>query len=512
MQMICLSCTGSTVKQNLSLIEKNRSYIDLVEIRADFLIPEEYTLLKTMPDEAELPCLLTFRKPADGGCSSHAADLSAGQRCDILSDALDGRWSYIDLEDDADAPCEKELMRKAESAGVRIIKSFHDFKGVPENLAERMLENSCGDRYIPKAAVMPGNTADLLRLLKAYRTLEDVRKSSAGFSCTNGPFISDFILVGMGVVGFPSRILAGSYGSMLTFCSDGDVKAAPGHISPRELAETYNYKNINSSTRLFGIVGQPVMHTKSPMLHNEALQRKGIDAVYLPFETGEPELLLAAAEDLKLYGLSVTIPHKQRVIRAADSVDEAVEKVGACNTLVYRRGAWRGYNTDWIGFLKPLDELTAGFADGKKAGLEGEPALVIGAGGASRAVVYALRTRGMDITIVNRTAEKAEALARDFDCSGLGIEDAYKAGVFSRHYRLVVQTTSVGMEPLIDQSPLPDFDFGNADIVYDLIYSPEKTLFLSQAEKGGAVILNGFPMLKAQAAEQFRLFTGRDME
>ena len=493
--MICLSCTEKTIDANLKLIRKNLKFIDLVEIRVDFLEPSEWPGLKTMPEKIGLPCILTYRWPKDGG-ANNGADVDTERRSEILNESLVGGWTYIDLEDDADSASERQLIKTAETAGTRVIKSFHDFDGVPDKLAERMFDNSCGDRFIPKAAVMPKSTVDLFKIIDAYRRLEDIKIESNGYSCTNGPMLSDYILVGMGSYGFPTRIMAGVYGSMLTFCSDGENLAAPGHVSPRELVEIYNYHNLGSDTAVYGIIGNPVMHTKSPLLHNRTLREKKIDGVYLPFETAEPELLLANAEKLKLHGLSVTIPHKQRVLGLADWVDEAAVAIGACNTLVHRGERWKGYNTDWKGFLAPLDNALGAGA------LEGRTALVIGAGGAARAVVYALVNRGMKVLIVNRTVEKAGALADEFGCRSAGLD----AVGFDDGFFIVVQTTSAGMEPDIDGNPVPGFDFSGTEIAYDLIYAPEKTRFLREAEAAGCRIFNGLPMLQAQAEEQFKLF------
>jgi shikimate dehydrogenase len=202
-----------------------------------------------------------------------------------------------------------------------------------------------------------------------------------------------------------------------------------------------------------------------------------------------------------VFGLSVTIPHKQTVIELAGSVDESVKAAGACNTLVLDEESqrWAGYNTDWKGFLKPIADLS----------LEGRSALVIGAGGAARAVVYALITRGMNITIVNRTLSRAEKLAREFGCACASIEEAGR--LFNKNPEgplLVVQTTSAGMNPDAEADPAPGLQFTGREIVYDIIYTPEETVFLKRATEAGCRTINGSTMLKAQAAEQFLLFTG----
>ncbi|MDC7124917.1 MAG: type I 3-dehydroquinate dehydratase, partial [Spirochaetales bacterium] len=272
--MICLSCTEETLNEALGTIEKSIKYIDAVEIRADYLLPSEYHLLAEFPSKIKLPCILTFRWPKDGG---NDKTLSIAERAEILSKALDGHWAYFDIEDDADSSDEKLLVKKAEDSGVKVIKSFHDFTGVPDNLAQRIIKNSYGNRFIPKAAVMSNSTEDFLKIVQAHKDIQKEIELSNGYSCTNGPFLTDYILVGMGDYGFPSRILAGVFGSMLTFCSSG--KAAPGHVNPEIMSELYNYNNLNENTKVFGIIGNPVMHSKSPDIHNPAFQQKNIDAV-----------------------------------------------------------------------------------------------------------------------------------------------------------------------------------------------------------------------------------------
>jgi 3-dehydroquinate dehydratase/shikimate dehydrogenase len=482
--MICLSCTGSTIEENLRNIEQYRKYLEIVELRVDFLDAEESARLSGFPKLAGLPVILTYRKPEDGGV---AAEIDEKRRLEILVRGLSGGYSYIDIEDDADSEYTLSLITEAEKAGTKIIRSFHDFEGVPDNLYTRMISASGDGRYIPKAAVMPEDSADFFKIINTSRMLTD---SAEGQSAAGG----GFILLGMGVYGFPTRVLARAMGSMLTFTSPAGSSAAPGHISPEELT-AYGYNNISRRSRVFGIIGKPVMHSKSPRIHNGGYRKLGIDAVYLPFETSEPELFIEHAELLNLGGLSVTHPHKQRVIPLAGLVDQSVKAIGASNTLINRgEEGWEAYNTDYIGFLEPLKELQ----------LEGKDALVIGAGGAARAVVYALLKRGMRVVILNRTAAKAEKLSADFGCFWAGLE-SYSA---TEKPYLVVQTTSVGMSPDIEGDPIPDFNFSGTEVVYDLIYTPEKTTFLQRADDAGCRIINGYKMLEAQAAEQFLLFTG----
>jgi 3-dehydroquinate dehydratase/shikimate dehydrogenase len=224
-----------------------------------------------------------------------------------------------------------------------------------------------------------------------------------------------------------------------------------------------------------------------------------MDAVYLPFHVDEVEAFMKTAEIIGVLGFSVTVPHKQAVIPALRVKGPELDRIGSCNTVLRTGGGWIGRNTDFEGFLRPLDRLVPG----KKF----KSALVIGAGGAARAVVYALAERGIPVVIVNRSPGKAEALAAEMGVRWMKTEDL--TDVVRRapgSFDLVVQTTSAGMHPKTEEDPLPGFAFNGSEIVYDIIYAPEKTRFLARAEKAGAVILGGKEMLEAQAERQFELF------
>lgn len=478
--MICLSCTEKTLAKNIELISKNKKFLDLVEIRSDFLLHDELEKLKDFPAKINLPCILSFRLPRDGGVNTA---ITVEERDTVLINAIDSKWSFIDIEDDINFSSERLIIEKAEQNNTKIIKSFHNFTEVPKNLTNRMIKNSCSGRFIPKAAVMPKNSNDLIRLLKTHKDLSA---------------FSNYILVGMGNYGLPSRIMACAWGSMLTYCSAGKI-AAPGHISPKKMCKLYNFRNLSNKTRIFGIIGNPVLHSKSPKIHNKKFKKHKIDAVYLPFKTTKPEEIFRNYKPLNLYGLSVTSPFKQNVIDYLFTKDRAVTTINACNTMIKHSEGWVGRNTDWKGFLKPIEKhllpdgiLYNGFA------------LVIGAGGAARAVVYALTQRNINVLIANRSVKKAEEIASTFGVEYSSLDNISKT---TKVFDIVIQTTSVGMNPEHGKTPVPGFNFKNVKIAYDLIYSPKETKFLREAKKAGCKIINGKAMLEAQAKEQFKLFS-----
>ncbi|MFO7850428.1 MAG: shikimate dehydrogenase, partial [Spirochaetia bacterium] len=240
----------------------------------------------------------------------------------------------------------------------------------------------------------------------------------------------------------------------------------------------------------------PVAHSKSPRIHNRWLKSLGLNAVYIPFLVDDPAAFFRLAEVLPIEGFSVTLPHKEKVIPFLHRLEHPVKKIGACNTVFRKEGKWVGTNTDYEGFLSPIETLLR----------EGsiQSALVIGAGGAARTVVHALCDRGVRVQICNRTAVKAEELAKEAGCGHVLQEEVNSSGP----YDLVVQTTNVGMEPDIEGDPLPGYRFTGRETVYDIIYTPEKTVFLRRAEERGCKIIGGAQMLRKQAEAQFRIFTG----
>ncbi len=251
--------------------------------------------------------------------------------------------------------------------------------------------------------------------------------------------------------------------------------------------------NVKGTTELLGVIGFPIKHSLSPVFQNAALSYMGIDAVYVPFEI-RPEDLKEALNGLRLAGvkgLNVTVPHKEAVLGLVDEVSDEVEKIGAANTLKFYEGKVVAYNTDWIGFLKAAQELTD---------LREKKVLVLGAGGASRAVLYALKKVGASVFLWNRTKEKAIRLAKEFDANVIdNLEEGLEIA------EVIVNTTSVGLKD--NDEPL--FDYGRLredHVVIDLIY--RETPLIRAAREKGCKFQTGFPMLVYQGAESFRVWTG----
>jgi shikimate dehydrogenase len=254
---------------------------------------------------------------------------------------------------------------------------------------------------------------------------------------------------------------------------------------------------ISARTALCGIVLHPAAHTRSPAMHNAAFEKLGIDAVYCAFDVPPAALAeaLAGARALGLRQLAISIPHKRAALALLDEVDETARRIGAVNTATLRDGRWLGSNTDWLGAVRALERETA---------LAGKRAVVLGAGGAARAVVFGLRERGARVRVLNRTPERAVELAAELGAEGAGS----LAELGDAPYDLLVNTTSVGLGG--DASPIAATAIDPRAVVMDAVYAPERTRLLRDAAARGARAIPGKWMLVHQAAEQLRLWTGRE--
>lgn len=456
------------------LARANAARIDVVELRADFLDQGELPHLRRFPDMIGEPAILTIRRVAEGG--RFRGDESARRR--LIAAAADG-YRYVDLESDVDRSFDEAV-----PAGVRVIRSLHDTGAVPQPLGRIVRKLPRSPAEIAKAAVTPRTGREMVDVIEAARGL-----GAAGDG-------RERIVLGMGRFGLPTRILAAHLGNYLTFCSLAGRSAAPGHLDPAAMVDLYRFRSIHAGTRVLGVVGTPLSHSRSPHIHNPALAAADIDAVYVPIELDDLAELDRLARLLPLDGCSVTIPHKGRAARMSVA-GATVRRVGACNTLVRERNGWRGENTDVHGFLAPLRRMS--FAPRRAA--------VVGAGGAARAVAFALRSLGAELLILNRTAERAHALALEHGATAAGLDAPGLARV-PAYDELIVQTTSMGL-PDNPGDPLAAYPFRGHEVVYDLVYGEGLTPILKRAREAGCAIIDGRQMLAEQAYEQFRLFTGR---
>jgi 3-dehydroquinate dehydratase/shikimate dehydrogenase len=479
---ICLVLASPTLAEDLRLADELRARIDLVELRADHLRDSEAAAASSFPARVGVPCILTVRRRSDGGRFSGAER----DRVALLRKLAGAGFTYVDLEEDLRAP---ELDAAVRKAGAKVVRSLHDFTGVPAGLSRRIATLARGPGEIAKVAVTPRTCEELAGLLEAC--------SAAG--------AQPRVILGMGEVGFPTLVLASKLGSAWCYASPTAEAVARGQVAPPTLEEVYRFRSIGPETRVFGVIGNPVMHSRSPLIHNRGFAALGMDAVYLPFHVPDLDEFWKVADILGIRGLSVTVPHKTAVLRFDVEGDADVRAAGACNTLVRAAGSgpWTGANTDMEGFLAPLRDVFRGSIP------PGLRATVIGAGGAARSVVAALTSAGARVLVCNRTVDNARRLADTFgaDFAGLSADGMTSAGTAAD---LIVQTTSAGMAPQEAVDPAPWLRFSGREIVYELVYSPARTPIVERARAAGCRVIPGWKMLLAQARRQFLLFTGAE--
>jgi shikimate dehydrogenase len=253
--------------------------------------------------------------------------------------------------------------------------------------------------------------------------------------------------------------------------------------------------NCDAHTELYGIIGHPVGHSLSPAIHNAAFRQIKKNAVYLAFDVLDLPGAIEGIRALGIKGLSVTIPHKEAIFGLLDEIDPVASRIGAVNTVINREGHLVGTNTDWMGAVRALKEATE---------LKGKRVLVIGAGGASRAVCIGLMDMGVaGVHIANRTPERARALAGVCNASWSGLD-----GISEVEASILINTTSVGMTPDVDEIPIPPEFLSRFQVVMDIVYSPIETRLLREASERGCKTVKGIKMLLYQGIAQFELWTG----
>jgi 3-dehydroquinate dehydratase/shikimate dehydrogenase len=284
-------------------------------------------------------------------------------------------------------------------------------------------------------------------------------------------------------------------GSAFTFAAvSADERTAPGQVTAQELRSIYRIEQVDVATRVYGVAGDPVTHSFSPVIMNTAFRRENVNAVYLALHAKSLKDLLACVRDIPLHGLSITMPYKEAILEHLDNTDSHTSKIGACNTVVRAQdGKLYGFNTDTAGVVRPLEQRIT---------LEGANILVLGAGGAARAAVFGLKERGAEVFILNRSAAPAQKLARQARARTV------KRVELKKHsFDVIINATPVGMQD-VRESPLNENEI-NCRYVFDMIYDPAETRLMKLAKARGVQVIPGIEMFVHQAARQFEIWTGK---
>lgn len=469
---------------------------DLVELRLDYLQGDElFKALRSLPaliSASTRPVIVTLR-PVEQGGQREMDNLT--RLIFWVEHFLYGKphVDFADIELDL-----AQLFREREKEEgrallnwERVICSHHDFKGVPGDLWQIYKQLKATPARLLKIAVQAKDVTDCLPV---FELLE--RAESDG---------RQLIAVAMGSPGAPTRILGTARGSFLTYGSLDDAHlSAPGQISATELRELYRLDRLNRQTAIMGLVGSPVSHSLSPLLHNTAFKELDVDAVYLPFDTNGAgdffrRMVHPRTRELNwnLRGLSITTPHKMTILECLDWLAPPAGEIGSVNTVVVEGQELHGYNTDADALLTPLRE--------KGLSLQTARCAVIGAGGVARSAIWGLQAEGADVTLFARNVEKTRPLRDQFGSPCLPLEGASFDG-----FDLVINATPLGTRgEREEETPALGSQLRGARLAYDLVYNPLETRFLREARMAGCDCLGGLPMLIAQAAEQFRLWTGK---
>jgi 3-dehydroquinate dehydratase/shikimate dehydrogenase len=300
----------------------------------------------------------------------------------------------------------------------------------------------------------------------------------------------------MGDAGIISRVLGVRAGSAFTFAAASiGEETGPGQIAARTLIETYRIDQVDVATKVYGVAGNPIRSSLSPVMMNAAFRRETVNAVYLALQTSKVEDLLKLVTAIPLQGVSITMPLKQDILPYLEQTDALTAKIGSCNTIRLLEGKLYGFNTDVAGILIPLE---------KRVTLRGAKVLVLGAGGVARAAVFGLRDKGAEVFILNRTPETAQKLARQS-----GSKTIKKEALAKTSFDVIVNATPVGMAGLKAAAPLLEAKELNTKLVFDLVYNPLDTPLIRLARQQNIPVILGVEMFVQQGARQFEIFTGK---
>ena len=474
---VCLAVSGDTIEDMLATAESMARDNPFLEFRLDYLkqplaaLPKIHRFLET---HQYVTAIGTCRRADNGGKFKG----SLASQLEVLTKAHAAGCQIVDLELQSALKSKPEAIARLRSrAG--LILSFHDFR------ATRNL-----DETLEKMLKIP---ADFYKVVSTATTLSD-NVAMMKFLQTRS---DKHALIGlcMGEQGIISRVLGVRAGSVFTFGAiSADLKTAPGQVSARDLRSIYRIDQVDAATRVYGVAGDPIEHSLSPVIMNTALRRENVNGVYVPLHAKTLKDLIHCVREIPLHGLSITMPYKQAIIPHLDNTDAHTAKIGACNTVVRgQEGKLYGFNTDIAGVIRPLEQ---------RLSIENAKVLVLGAGGAARAAVFGLKERGAEVWILNRTSAKAQKLARQAKAKTIKRADLRKVS-----FDVIINATPVGMGNTRD-CPLKDQEI-QARVVFDMVYDPVETHLLQVARSKGIAVIPGVEMFVQQAARQFEIWTGK---
>jgi 3-dehydroquinate dehydratase/shikimate dehydrogenase len=450
-----------------------------LEFRLDYLEKPLLALPKLkhfLSENTAVTAIATCRRAANGG--KFAGNLAA--EMEILTKAATSGFHIVDLELESTESLKKGELQKLRDTGVALIISHHDFAATKDlDGIYKRIEPFHPDfiKIVPTAKTLTDNVT----LMRFIERMDDH---------------SNIVGICMGDAGIISRVLGLRAGSAFTFAAaTAGEETGPGQIAARTLIETYRIDQVDAATKVYGVAGNPIRSSLSPIMMNTAFRRETVNAVYLALQANKLADLLKLVHEIPIQGISVTMPLKQEIMAHLEKTDPLSAKIGACNTVLRAQdGKLYGFNTDVAGITGPLE---------KRMSLRGSKALVLGAGGAARAAVFGLRDKGAEVFILNRTAETAQKLAKQS-----GAKTIKKDALAKAPFDVIINATPVGMAG-IKSTPLLEAKDLNTKLVFDLVYNPLETPLLRLARQQSIPIITGIEMFVQQGARQFEIWTGK---
>ena len=445
------------------------------EFRLDYLpVPEQGipVIRKFLSAHPDCCILATCRRHQNLGKFNGSVE----DQIRILNAALDAGARAIDIEIESaeNVAARLETFRGKGS----LILSYHNYDGTPspETVLRRMMRIPADGYKIVTTARKPSDNYRILSLTKTHPR-------------------TPVVVLAMGEIGFPTRVLSTAWGGLFTYAApNASEGTASGQVSARLLRHLYRVEKFSRAAKIYGVIADPVRHSISPAVHNRAFQSHRMDAVYLPFLVQPAQLkdFFILADKLPVAGFSVTIPHKQKVMRYLDIIDPLARRIGAVNTVWKKAGKWRGANTDAEAVTVPLS---------RKLRLAKSSILLVGNGGAARSAAYGLLESGAKVSIVGRNPDRVRSLAK-----ACGAEPLVREQAEARKFDAVVHATPLGMYPHTEgcffQNSIP------ADLVFDMVYNPIETTLTRHAQQQGLTVVSGLQMFVEQAVRQFEIWTG----
>ena len=476
---VCVAIIGSTpaemVEKAMEAVRENT----FVEFRLDYL-PKPLAALPKLKEflneRGEVTAIATCRRAAAGGKfkGTIAAEL------EVLEKAADAGFHLVDLELQTAESIKRAQVEKLRSHGASLIISYHDFETTKDldGIFERIRPFEPEFIKVVSTAKHLADNVTMMRFLERTRDLANV------------------VGIVMGDQGIISRVLGIRAGSAFTFAAATlGEETGPGQIASRTLHETYRIDQLDAATKIYGVAGNPIKHSLSPLMMNTAFRRETVNGVFLALQATRLTDLLTLVKEVPISGLAVTMPLKEEILKHLERTDPLSEKVGACNTVVRSQdGKLYGFNTDVAAVVRPLE---------RRLPLKGARVLVMGAGGAARAAVFGLKDKGAEVFVMNRTPEAGQKLARQAKAKTFKREQLVKT-----NFDVIVNATPAGMAGSKTQSLLEPKEI-NARLVFDLVYNPLETPLIRMAREKGIPVITGVEMFVHQGARQFEIWTGK---